>query len=233
MREWLTYRLAELEVAGPDVCAEKLLRYGAMVLERNRVMNLTGAPDLETLVREHLLDCAAAMSRLRPEGLQVADIGTGAGLPGVPLACLFPSAEILLLDSLNKRIEFLKECIAKIPLEHAQAVHGRAEEFASKHRETFDLVVSRAVARLNLLVELCLPFVKVGGRFAAMKSTHCQEELTQAAHAIALLGGELAAVEDYTIPGSTVSQRLVVIHKVVETPACYPRRFKKIEAKPL
>ena len=161
------------------------------------------------------------------------DVGTGAGFPGMPLQILEPTAKLTLLDSLNKRIGFLQEVCDTLNLRDTRCVHGRAEEYARDHRESFDFATSRAVAALNVLCELALPMVKLGGAFLAMKSVDCDEELRQAKSAIAQLGGNVEAVRDYTIPGTDVRHRLVIIRKVKPTPAAFPRAFARIKKNPL
>jgi len=163
----------------------------------------------------------------------VADIGTGAGFPGMPLRILEPKVHMTLLDSLNKRIDFLKEVCADLGFDDVNCVHARAEEFAADHRESFDIVTSRAVANLQVLCELCLPLVKTGGTFLAMKSVASGDELDDAETAIETLGGKVDRIVDYTIPGTSVSHRLIFIKKVRETPGKYPRPFAKIKKAPL
>ena len=212
---------------------QNLMRFCDRLLEANKVMNLTGAADGYEIVTKHFLDCAAAFAPLELAGKSVVDVGCGAGFPGMPLALLYPDAHVTLLDSLGKRIRFLQDCIDALPVPNAEAVHGRAEEYATAHREAFDIAASRAVANLRVLSELCLPLVRVGGAFAAMKSTASDGELHESAHAIATLGGTVEDVRDYEIPGTEVRQRLVIIRKTGETPGKYPRRFAKITAQPL
>ena len=166
-------------------------------------------------------------------GSRLVDVGCGAGFPGMPLAIARPSLEVTLLDSQRKRIDFLEEAREALGLENAVCVHGRAEEFAGEHRERFDAAVSRAVAALPVLCELCLPYVKVGGQFLAMKSTNSDRELEEAAHAIKLLGGRVRGVHDYTIPGTDVTHRLILIEKLAPTLKGYPRRWAKIQKGPL
>ena len=161
------------------------------------------------------------------------DVGTGAGFPGVPLRILCPDVRMTLLDSTGKRIDFLRETCNQLGLTGLDCVHARAEEFAAEQREAFDLAVSRAVAALPVLCELCLPLVKVGGQFLAMKSARSDEELEGAMDAITTLGGRLADVVDYPIPDSDVTHRVIVIDKADKTPPRYPRAFGKIKKAPL
>ena len=161
------------------------------------------------------------------------DVGTGAGFPGMPLRLLEPDFDLTLLDSLGKRMAFLQEVCNAMALQRVTCVHARAEEFAAQERERFDLAVSRAVAPLNVLCELSLPLVRVGGSFLAMKSVDCGEELQSAKSAISQPGGQLEGCEDYTIPGTDVTHRVVRIRKVRPTPKTFPRAFAKIKKNPL
>ena len=213
--------------------ADQLLTFAEMLLEKNRVMNLTAITEPVDVAQLHLLDCAAVLTMADLKGKRVVDVGTGAGFPGMPLQILEPTAKLTLLDSLNKRIGFLQEVCDALNLRNTRCVHGRAEEYARDHRESFDFATSRAVAALNVLCELSLPMVKLGGAFLAMKSVDCDEELRQAKSAIAQLGGSVEAVRDYTIPGTDVRHRLVIIRKVKPTPAAFPRAFARIKKNPL
>lgn len=231
-RQALAQGLAALHRSFPQ-SVEKLVHFSDLLLEKNKVMNLTAVTDPLEVVTRHFLDCAAAGALLELEGKQLIDVGCGAGFPGMPLALLYPALSVTLLDSLGKRIRFLEECIAHIGVTNAQAVHARAEEYAAAHREQYDIAASRAVAKMNVLAELSLPLVKVGGVFAAMKSTSCDEELRAAEKGIRLLGGEIEAVRDYAVPLTDMKQRLVVIRKARRTPPRYPRAFRRISAEPL
>ena len=203
----------------PQDAVPQLMQFSDRLLETNKVMNLTAITEPEEVARLHFLDSAALL--------------TLAGFPGMPLRLLEPSLRLTLLDSLGKRITFLQGCCDALGLTDVRCVHARAEEFSVAQRENYDIAVSRAVANLRLLSELCLPLVKVGGQFLAMKSAGSDAEIDEAGKAIALLGGKLAAVRDYPIPGTEVTHRLVVIEKVSPTPKRYPRPFAKIKKAPL
>ena len=213
--------------------SELLLRFAEALLEKNKVMNLTAITDPTDVAQLHLLDCAAVLTFADIKGKSLVDVGTGAGFPGMPLQIMEPTAKCTLLDSLGKRINFLQEVCDELSLSHTRCVHARAEEYARDHREQFDFATSRAVAALNVLCELALPMVKVGGAFLAMKSVDSDEELRQAKSAIAQLGGSVESVQDYTIPGTDVTHRLVTIRKVKPTPHAFPRSFARIKKNPL
>lgn len=210
-----------------------LLRYAELLVEKNKVMNLTAITEPSEIATLHFLDSAALLTLADFQNKRVADVGTGAGFPGLPLRILEPSIHLTLLDSLNKRIDFLKEVCAELGLADVDCVHARAEEFAAAHREQFDIVTSRAVANLPLLTELCLPLVSKGGWFLAMKSVDSDQELNHSLHAVELLGGAVERAVDYAIPGTDVRHRLIFIKKVRETPKKYPRAFAKIKKNPL
>ena len=215
---------------GPELI-EPLETFSRMLLEKNQVMNLTAITDPRDVAVLHLLDSLALTGLAGLEGRTVVDVGTGAGFPGVPLAIALPEARVTLLDSLGKRIEFLRETCGALGLENTRCVHARAEEFGE--REQFDWAVSRAVAPLPMLCELSLPLVRVGGRFLAMKSSHSQEELDEAGRAISILGGRVDWVKDYPIPGAEIQHRLICIEKTTPTPRKYPRRFSQLKKQPL
>ena len=210
-----------------------LLRYGELLLEKNKVMNLTAITEPADVASLHFLDSAALLALADLKGKTVVDVGTGAGFPGMPLKILEPSIRMTLLDSLGKRIAFLQEVCDDLGLTDVQCVHTRAEEFAAEHRQSFDFAVSRAVANLSMLCELCLPLVKPGGYFLSMKSVESNEELNAAKRAIQTLGGQVKRTADYQIPGTDVTHRVIFIKKVAETPKKYPRPFAKIKKNPL
>ena len=231
MRSILRVGLAELGL--DETKAETLEAFAELVLEKNRVMNLTAITDEADFARLHLLDSAALLRFAAFDGKRAVDVGTGAGFPGVPLRILCPGVRMTLLDATRKRVDFLREACAALELDGVDCVHARAEEFAAERRETFDLAVSRAVAALSVLCELCLPLVRVGGQFLAMKSARSDAEIESAAHAIETLGGKLSHVADYTVPGSDVTHRLIVIDKIEQTPGKYPRAFSQMKKRPL
>ena len=237
MREIITAGLEELELlqAVPENAPQLLEDYGTALLEKNQVMNLTAIREEDKVARLHMLDCAALLSYMDFRGKTLIDVGTGAGFPGLPLKILVPSLEVTLLDSLGKRVDWLNEVSAQLGLTGVKAIHARAEEQAlvKGFRDSFDFATARAVAELRLLCELCLPYVKPGGYFLAMKSVDCGQELEDAAHCIKLLGGRVQDVKDYQIPGTGSSHRLVLIQKAAPTLKGYPRRWAKIQKEPL
>ena len=219
----------------PPNAAEHLSRYGQMLLEKNQVMNLTAITEPDQVARLHMLDCAALLRCCDFQNKRLLDVGTGAGFPGMVLKILNPSLDVTLLDSLNKRLEWLEEVSIVLALRNVRTVHARAEEKAAEEdfREGFDFVTSRAVADLRMLCELCLPYVKVGGQMLAMKSAQSQEEISSSARAVSILGGRLLSAYDYTIPGTNITHRVVRIEKIAPTPGKYPRRFAQIKKSPL
>ena len=231
MEAHLRKGLAELGLG--DDAAPSLLRFGELLLEKNKVMNLTAITDPEDVASLHFLDSAALLTLADLKGKTVVDVGTGAGFPGMPMKILEPSIQLTLLDSLGKRITFLQEVCNELGLQNVQCVHARAEEFAAEHRQSFDFAVSRAVANLSVLCELCLPLVKVDGYFLSMKSVESGQELEAAKKAIQILGGRVERTADYQIPGTDVTHRVIFIKKIAETPKKYPRPFAKIKKNPL
>ena len=231
MEALLKQGLAELGLDSSGI--PSLLRYGELLLEKNKVMNLTAITEPADVASLHFLDSAALLTLADLKGKTVVDVGTGAGFPGMPLKILEPSIHMTLLDSLGKRITFLQEVCDDLGLTDVQCVHARAEEFAAEHRQSFDFAVSRAVANLSVLCELCLPLVKPGGYFLSMKSVESGQELEAAKKAIQILGGRVERTADYQIPGTDVTHRVIFIKKIAETPKKYPRPFAKIKKNPL
>ena len=233
-KERLKTGLEMMGVAADETALDRFEAFHAILDEYNARMDLTAVLDEDERVDRHDLDSAAPLAHgLLMPGAKVIDVGTGAGFPGMVLAILTPDARFTLLDSLGKRVDFLKEVQTDLGLKNVTCVHARAEEFAAQHREQFDLAASRAVAQLNVLCELTLPLVKVGGQFAAMKSVSTDEEIRQARSAIAQLGGQLSGVTDYTVPETDVVHRIVSIEKTQHTPKQFPRAFARIKKAPL
>lgn len=219
----------------PADAADKLAEYGRLLLEKNKVMNLTAITQPEQVVDLHMLDCAALLNYVDLRGKTLIDVGTGAGFPGVVLKILVPSLEVTLLDSLQKRLDWLDEVISALGLKQIRTVHGRGEEVSHDpaFRQNFDFASARAVADLRVLAELCLPYVRTGGQFLAMKSVDSDAELAAAANALSLLGARPPQCWDYTIPGTNVTHRLALIQKIGGTPNEYPRRWAKLQKSPL
>ena len=219
----------------PVTAAGPLARYCDLLLEQNRVMNLTAITDPEQAADLHMLDSAALLTAADFRGKSVIDVGTGGGFPGLVLRLVEPTARVTLLDSLGKRVRWLETIAPALGAGDVVCIHGRGEELARtpEHRDGYDCAVSRAVADLSLLTELCLPFVKLGGCFLAMKGPDCQEEIDRAGRAISVLGGRLRPAFEYTIPGADLRRRVVVVEKVSPTPKGYPRRFAKMKKTPL
>lgn len=232
MKQALASGLPQLERKLTDAQLDTFCAFGSALVEKNQVMNLTAITEPEQVARLHFLDCIALLGAANFYGKTVIDVGCGAGFPGVPLKIAEPSIDLTLLDSLKKRMDWLESTLPELGIE-AQCVAARAEEYALAHREQYDIAVSRAVARLTMLAELCLPLVRVGGHFVAMKSADSDEELSQAVRAIATLGGKVTRIWDYPVPGTDAVHRAVVITKVKATPKPYPRRFAKIKQQPL
>ena len=220
---------AKMGIELSDLQLEKFDTYYEMLVEKNKVMNLTAITELEEVVQKHFLD---SISLIKVEKLNQ---GTGAGFPGIPLKIAFPELEICLADSLNKRVLFLNEVIEELGLKKISAVHGRAEELARQkgYREQFDLCVSRAVANLSTLSEYCLPFVKVGGKFISYKANEVEEETKQAEHALEVLGGACVDIQKFQLPDSEMNRAFVIIEKKKKTPATYPRKAGTPSKKPL
>lgn len=226
---WIKEGLRELSVDISFQQAEQFYRYYEMLIEWNKVMNLTAITDMDQVIAKHFID-SASLIKIYPDlgnsELKVLDLGTGAGFPGIPLKIIFPNLNITLVDSLNKRIKFLNEVIGQLFLTHISAVHGRAEDLGNdkNYRESFDLCVSRAVANLSTLSEYCLPFVCVGGYFVSYKSEKIEEELDHSKTAIKILGGQMDNVITFQLPGTDAGRSLIKIRKSKSTPNKYPRK---------
>ena len=232
--------LQELKIPFTDDMLCKLHLYYEMMVAKNQVMNLTAITEYDEVVTKHWLDSlcfAKVYLPLRKDGFspRLIDVGTGAGFPGIPIKIFFPEIEVLLLDSLQKRIVFLQDVVDKLELDTIYCVHGRAEELSRKesYRECYDFAVSRAVARLASLSELCIPFVKPGGRFVSYKTDSSAGETEESLFAIRSLGCNRPEVIQYQVPCSDLSRTLVSAMKVSSTPAKYPRGGGKPLKQPL
>ncbi len=227
--------LYDLGIQLSDLQKQQFLDYYEMLIEKNKVMNLTAITEFNEVIHKHFIDSVSLIKAVQIKDQKILDLGTGAGFPGIPLKIVFPDTDIVLLDSLNKRIQFLNEVIKKLELRKIVACHGRAEDYGrnADYREKFDLCVSRAVAKLSSLSEYCLPFVKKGGYFIPYKSGKVEEELVEAERAIGILGAELEGVKEFHLPGTDIERTLVMIKKSRNTPKSYPRTAGKPSKEPL
>lgn len=230
MMETLMQGLPQLGLELSAETREKLCAFGEAVVRQNEVMNLTAITEPAQVARLHLLDSLTVLKTEEFAGKTLIDVGCGAGFPGVPLAIACPQLQVTLLDSLGKRMRWLETVLPQLGVQ-AKCVTARAEEAVASCRESYDFATSRAVARLNILLELTAPYVKVGGAVLAMKGTAAAEELKEAGNAIRRLGLKLERVQEF--PMGDTTHGVIVLRKVAPTPAQYPRRFAKIKQSPL
>ena len=230
MRNTLDAGLPLLNLELPQEIRQKLCDFGAAMVRQNEVMNLTAITEPTQVAKLHLLDSLTVLCCADLKGKSLIDVGCGAGFPGVPLAIACPEAKVTLLDSLGKRMKWLEQVLPTLGVD-AQCITARAEEAVAQRRERYDFATSRAVARLNILLELTAPYVKVGGAVLAMKGTAAEEELEQCGNAIAKLGRKLEKIHRFPIDGT--AHAVIVLRKVKPTPAQYPRRYAKIKQNPL
>ena len=230
MKQTLLQGLPELKLALSEEQTDTLCAFGAAVVRQNQVMNLTAITEPVQVAKLHLLDSLSVLSALDLRGKKLIDVGCGAGFPGVPLAIACPEAKVTLLDSLGKRITWLKEILPQLGIQ-AECVTARAEEAVASCRESYDIATSRAVARLNILLELLAPYVKVGGAVVALKGSAAKEELGECGGAMKKLGLRQEAFLEFPVDGA--SHALIVLRKVAPTPKAYPRRYAKIKQSPL
>ena len=230
MKTTLVSGLPLLNLELSDEICDTLCAFGAAMVKQNEVMNLTGITDDKGVANLHLLDSLTVMASADLSGKTLIDVGCGAGFPGVPLSIACPEAEITLLDSLGKRMKWLEEVLPTLGVK-AECITARAEEAVVTRRESYDFATSRAVARLNILLELTAPYVKVGGAVLAMKGMAAREELAECANAIKKLGLKLEEIREFPIDGT--NHAVIVLRKVAPTPKQFPRRFAKIKQAPL
>ena len=230
MKQTLLQGLPELKLALSEEQTDTLCAFGAAVVRQNQVMNLTAITEPAQVAKLHLLDSLSVLSALDLRGKKLIDVGCGAGFPGVPLAIACPEAQVTLLDSLGKRITWLKEILPQLGIQ-AECVTARAEEAVASCRESYDIATSRAVARLNILLELLAPYVKVGGAVVALKGSAAKEELGECGDAMKKLGLRQEAFLEFPVDGA--SHALIVLRKVAPTPTASPRRYAKIKQSPL
>ena len=226
---FLKESLNEFNINCTDEMTDRFVRFHSLICEWNSFMNLTAITEWNDVVTKHFADSLSlcrCVDDMTDMSYSLLDIGTGAGFPGIPLKIAFPKLDITLMDSLNKRVIFLNEVIKDLGLTGIRAIHSRAESLGhnSDYREKFDIVVSRAVANMTVLSELCLPYVRTGGRFICYKTDNCDDEVREAAKAIDILGGKMDSSIEFRLPLSDISRRLYVINKVKDTPQKYPRK---------
>lgn len=223
----------KIEVNLTEEQISKFITYKELLKEWNQKINLTAITEDSEIVLKHFIDSLTVLKYI-PQNANIIDVGTGAGFPGIPTKIVREDVSVTLLDSLNKRINFLNDVIEKTNLENIKTVHGRAEDFGQNKecREKYDVAVARAVANLSTLTELCLPFVKVGGSFIAMKG-NSTEEFEEAKKAIEILGGKIEKIDKFNLPGTDIERNIVVIKKIDKTPNQYPRKAGTPASKPI
>lgn len=235
-RSIFTSLLKELELELTDTQFEQFDKYYELLIEKNKVMNLTAITEYEEVIKKHFIDSLSIIKIFKTsDKISVLDMGTGAGFPGIPLKIVYPNYNITLLDSLNKRVNFLNEVITELKLDDICAVHARAEDYVknSNIRESYDLVVSRAVAKLASLSEYCLPYVKLNGIFISYKACNIEEELSESMKAISVLGGKAVSEKSFYLPNSDIQRTLIMIKKTKQTPKQYPRSAGKPTKEPI
>ena len=215
----------KIEIKLNEKQQEEFWKYMNLLLEWNEKINLTAITNPEEVITKHFIDCLTILKYIKEDDT-IIDIGTGAGFPGMPLKIAKETIKVTLVDSLNKRINFLNDVIEKLQLNNIEAIHSRAEEFGKNrlNREKYDVATSRAVARLNILVEYLLPTVKVGGKCICMKGPDSEEEINEAKHAIEQLGGKISSIKEFTLPDTDIKRTIIIIDKIKNTPAKFPRK---------
>ena len=226
--------LKELNIELSETQLNQFYKYMNILIKWNKVMNLTGITDPEEIIIKHFVDSLTVLNKVDKKD-SIIDVGTGAGFPGIPIKIAFPETEVVLLDSLNKRIKFLNEVIEQLQLENIETIHGRAEDYGkdNKHREKYNIAIARAVAPLNILLEYLMPFVKVKGKVLCMKASNSEEEIKNSKNAIKILGGELVNTEEFCIPTTDIKRKIIQVNKVKETNKKYPRKAGTPSKEPL
>ena len=233
-KELLIEGIKKLGMETTEEQIERFSKYSELLKEWNNKINLTAITDDDGISVKHFLDSILPLAHIEIKtGANIADVGTGAGFPGLPIKIIRDDINLTLIDSLNKRITFLNHLFKELELDNCQAVAARAEEYAKDHRESVDIVMARAVARLNILDELCLPLVKKNGYFLSLKGRQAPEEVKEAKKGIQLLGGQIESTHDFTLANHDDFRSNIIIKKVKETPKKYPRIFSKIKKSPL
>ena len=236
MNQLLEIKLKELNIQINEIQKKQFDTFYSMLVEWNKVMNLTGITEYEEVIEKHFVDSLSIVNIFDLSEINtVIDVGTGAGFPGIPLKITFTHLKITLLDSLNKRINFLDSVIDELKLDGIYTIHGRAEDFAKKddYRERYDLCVSRAVANLSTLSEYCLPYIRVGGMFISYKSGDVDDEVLESKKAISILGGKLDNVVKFQLPGTDINRSFIKIEKIKNTGKKYPRKAGLPSKEPL
>lgn len=224
--------LLKLDITASDAEIFKFNTYYEFLVDYNNKVNLTAITEYDDVLIKHFYD-SLTLTKALDKNITLCDVGAGAGFPSVPSAIIRDDIDVTIIDSLNKRITFLNELIKKLDLKNVKAIHSRAEDFAKTKREYFDVVTARAVARLNVLAELCMPLVRVGGTFLAMKSLDSSEEIDEAKKAIEILGGKIEGTLSFDLPYEYGKREIIIIKKVKNTPLKYPRQFSVIKNKAL
>ena len=225
-------KLNKINIKIEDIHIEKFYNYMNLLVEWNEKINLTAITEPKEVILKHFVDCITILKYI-PKDARIVDVGTGAGFPGIPLNIMESNPKYILVDSLNKRINFLNEMINILELENINAIHSRIEDFAKNNKESYDIATSRAVAPLNVLLEYLLPLVKVGGICICMKGSNVQEEIENSKKALDVLGGKIEKVEELILPNSDITRNIIIVKKIKNTPNKYPRKAGMASKEPI